>query len=98
MNLSSEELSKVRQFGMLEYTARQICLLLRIDQLDEFESDLNDPDSMIYKSYYEGLETARFAMDKMLFEKAKEGDREAYDTLKESQRRARIEEIKKKLF
>lgn len=98
MQLKEEQLKQIKQFGMLSYPPRKICVLLSIKDVTSFLREFNNPDSKIFTEYQLGKELANLAIDKELFEQAKKGGIDELETLQKKQRQAKIDELKKELF
>jgi len=63
----------VINFGAFAYSPEQIAMILQED-LKQVKADLADPNSDLHKLYNHGQATAKYMIDKKLFDQAKNGD------------------------
>lgn len=91
MNYDSTFLEKVRAFGVLGYPAHEIVYLVEPEDPVQFEKELQNPDSEIYKAYHKGKTTGQYTMDKALFDQAKANNADANEKLNQRQQNKRID-------
>ncbi len=91
MNYDNAFIEKVRAFGVLGYPAHEIVYLVEPENPEQFVTDIQNPDSEIYKAYHKGKTTGQYTMDKSLFDLAKANNPDANDKLNHRKQIKRVE-------
>jgi predicted DNA-binding protein YlxM (UPF0122 family) len=79
MNLNKEQLEEITRFAMLQFSAKEIAFIMQIDET-EFQAEMNNTESEIYKSYYRGKLLAEAEVRKSIFTMAKQGSTPAQNS------------------
>ncbi|MDR1883756.1 MAG: hypothetical protein LBR26_13370 [Prevotella sp.] len=85
MSYDNAFIEKVKAFGVLGYPAHEIAFLVDPEDPEQFETDLQDTQSVIYRAYHKGKVTGQYTMDKALFDAAKANDADANEKLNRRQ-------------
>lgn len=70
MKYSEEYLAQIKGFGVLGFSIESIIYMLNPKNPDQFKIDITTPGTEVYKAYFTGKSTARYSMDKNLFDQA----------------------------
>jgi hypothetical protein len=90
MNYDNAILEKVRAFGVLGTPIEEMVYLVEPDDPEQFELDMQNPDSEIYNAYQKGMATGKYTMGKALFDQSKNNNLDANDKLFQRQQTQRI--------
>ncbi len=96
MSLVTDELlRKIVSAGTFRYSVRQMINAFDIpgDYEAEFEAQMEDPKSELYKAYQKGIDKSEYAFDLSLFKAAKEGDIDSIKLLGNRQRANELRSI-----
>lgn len=93
-----DRIEKIRQCGMLGYTARKICALLKIENIADFLFEFGNEYSEIRKAYDLGKMQAEVEIDWQLFTEAKDGDLPSMEFMEQKKELENQNELRKKLF
>jgi hypothetical protein len=87
-------LEKVRSFGILGYSVDKIIDLAEPDNIEQFISDFDNPESEVYRAYRKGKTTGDYNMDRELFDKStKAHDLAANEVLKNRKQHNKINDL-----
>lgn len=95
MLYTEDFLKKVKTFGALQYSVERIISVLTPEDPEQFKTDFNNPESVVYIMYQAGFNSGQYLLDAQQFKQAEidtDIKRIEYEQLK--QRLA----LRKKLF
>lgn len=75
--MDEETIQKVEMMGVMNYDIRKILNIVEPSNPEQFQRDLNDPNSELGKAYQRGADKRDFKIDMALWEKVKQGDAKA---------------------
>lgn len=70
MTYSDEYLGQIKGFGVLGFSVEAIINMLDPGDPEQLKVDITNPGTEAYKSYWTGKTTARYSMDKNIFDQA----------------------------
>lgn len=70
MIYTNEYLAQIKGFGVLGFSVEAIINMLNPDNPEQLKTDIITPGTEAYKSYWIGKTTARYNMDKNIFDQA----------------------------
>jgi len=68
MDYPEQIIKQIRSFGALQYPIDKILAILRPDNPEQFKTDFNDPENILYITYQTGFEAGQFNLDAQSFE------------------------------
>jgi len=100
MKIDKSITSIVFRYGKMKYSAKKICDLLGLDQVQraEFTLRFEDPNDEIHIKYHQGLAIGEYRMERLLEKEARKGNIFAITELGTRQYHRRINELKTELF
>lgn len=97
MELSSDQLAQVEQYSMINYTVRQIAIVLNVS-VDKLYTEYDDTESEFRRLYERGRLVAQANIDKANLKKATEGNVTAIQIYDKRAKEARAAEAKARIF
>lgn len=100
MTLDETILNKIRNYGALKYRPRRIVELLGLNSEEQafIVRELEDPDSIAYRYYRQGVKIGEYNVDAELAKNAEKGDILSIQELSDRQHKREMDDLKRELF
>lgn len=98
--MDQSSLTKIRNFGALKYSEKQICKMLGLFGDDElkFMVEFQDENSPIRQYYEQGVAIGQYNIDAELAKQSEKGDVFSIMELNKRQEQNKLNNLKKELF
>jgi hypothetical protein len=101
MDYGENFLNRIKSFGLLRYTLDRILILISEDKnidIEKFKEDFSNKEHPVFLNYHSGFKSADYAIEISLFNRAKEGEKDAIETLEKYRGMREYESYVSRLF